>query len=65
MGEYRFLEERDMANILMSECPWCDQVYIKDKIDSPHGCPQEKTPEAHVKEAVEVMQESITIYAKR
>lgn len=53
-----------MANILMSECPWCGEIFIKEKIDSPHGCPQEKTPDTHVKEAVQTMQESITIYAK-
>lgn len=54
-----------MVNVLMSECPWCGEVYIKDKIDTPHNCPQEKTPESHVKEAVATMQESITIYSKR
>lgn len=53
-----------MANILMSECPWCGEIFIKERVDSPHGCPQEKTPDEHVKEAVQTMQESITIYAK-
>lgn len=50
-----------MANILMSECPWCGEVYIKEKIDTPHSCPQEKQPELHVREAVATMQESIII----
>lgn len=54
-----------MDKILMSECPWCGEVFIKEKIGSPHGCPQEREPITHVKEAVEATQESITIFAKR
>lgn len=54
-----------MANILMSECPWCGEVYIKERIDTPHNCDQEKQPQDHIREAVQVMQESITIYSRQ
>lgn len=53
-----------MDKILMSECPWCGEVFIKESITSPHGCPQEREPSSHVREAVEAVQESITIYAR-
>lgn len=66
MGEYLGGLRNPMGvNILMSECPWCNEVYIKEKIDSLHNCPQEKQPDLHVKEAVETLQESITIYSRR
>lgn len=50
-----------MANILMSECPWCGEVYIKERIDSPHNCEQEKKPQEHIREAIQTMAESVTI----
>lgn len=54
-----------MDKILMSECPWCGEVFIKERIDTPHGCPQDREPVSHVREAVEAVQESITIYSRR
>jgi hypothetical protein len=51
-------------NLLTSECPWCGEIYIKERIGVPHNCPQEKQPERHVIEAVEAVQESVTIYTK-
>lgn len=51
-----------MDKILMSECPWCGEVFIKEKIDTPHGCPQEKEPQEHIREAMRTMAESVTIY---
>lgn len=50
-----------MDKILMSECPWCGEVFIKEKIDTPHDCPQEKKPQEHIREAIQTMSESITI----
>ena len=50
-----------MDKILMSECPWCGEVYIKERIETPHNCPQEKKPQEHIREAIEIMAESITI----
>lgn len=54
-----------MDKILMSECPWCGEVFVKERIDTPHDCPQEKDPRIHVREAVETLQESVTIYSNR
>jgi hypothetical protein len=51
-----------MANLLTSECPWCGEIYIKERIGVNHNCPQEKKPEEHVIQAVEAVQETITIY---
>ena len=35
-----------MANIiLMSDCSWCGETYIKQKIGDTHGCEQEKNPQ--------------------
>lgn len=53
-----------MSNLLTSECPWCGEIYIKEKIGKGHSCPQETQPERHVIEVVEAMSESITIYTR-
>ena len=60
-----FLGGRSMEKILMSECPWCGNVYIKERVDSPHGCPEEREPAAHVVEAIEAVSEHFTIQIKR
>ena len=54
-----------MDKILMSECPWCGEVFIKERIDSPHGCPQEREPATHVREAVETVQESFVVMRRQ
>lgn len=51
-------------NLLTSECPWCGEIYIKERIGVPHGCEKERNPERHVIEAVEAAQESVVIYTR-
>jgi hypothetical protein len=31
-----------MGNLLMSDCAWCGEPYIKEAVGKMHGCPAER-----------------------